>query len=183
MKVLVITLKKWWLGVSRLPGALDEAGFKVAAWCPGESFIARSSSVTRHFPWEENVKWGKRLHEIFNEWQPEIIVPGDEVIAHFLRKLAASPFIHRCDKNLRQVIIRSLGNPKKTITLDGKIRFQRLADHLGIRTPGDRPVPNLNAAVSAADACGYPVVLKDDCAVGGRGVRICPDWKTLEHFK
>jgi len=179
-KVLFITLRSWWLGVSRLPGGLREAGFAVAAWCPTESFLARTDAVERHFPWKGHEEWTPRLREIVAEWQPDIIIPGDETIAVYLRTLAAqSPLLHPKNAQLRQILRRSLGNPKTTRALDGKIAFQRLARSLGVRTPDDRPVADFASALAVAEELRYPVVLKDEFAAGGVGVKVCRDAEEL----
>jgi hypothetical protein len=174
MKVLIITLRNWWLGVSRLPLALHKAGFEVAAWCPHDSFLARTGGVTRHFPWNGAENWSRRLRAIVAEWQPEMIIPGDETMAHFLRKIAAqSPLLHPENAALRQLLRASMGDPRTTRTLDGKIAFQRMAADLGLRTPDDRAVKDAAAALATAGGLGYPVVLKDEYAAGGIGVKIC----------
>ena len=94
-RVLIITLRRWWLGISRLPDGLESAGFNVAAWCPTESFLARTSGLERHFSWSSSDRWTPRLREIVAEWEPDIIIPGDETIARYLRRMAAqSPLLH-----------------------------------------------------------------------------------------
>lgn len=180
MRILLITLRKWWLGVSRLPLALTKAGFEVGAWCPDESFLARTDGVTRHFPWNGSEKWSSRLAEIVAEWKPDLIVPGDETIAHFLRKVASqSALLHPGNAEVRKVLLRSLGNPKTTGALDGKIGFQRMAAALGLRTPDDRAADSVEDAVRIARELTYPVVLKDEFAAGGAGVKICASEEVL----
>lgn len=188
MKALVVTVRRWWLGVSRLPGGLSQAGFEVAAWCPHESFLVRTQGVTRHFAWDSNANWSRELRAIVAEWNPDIVIPGDETIAHFLRKLAGqSSILHPQNAGLRQLLQRSLGDPRASRALDGKIEFQRLATRLGLRTPDDRVVANLADALTTAAKLGYPVVLKDEFAAGGVGVKVCDDsamlaasWNHLE---
>lgn len=174
MKVLVITLRRWWLGVSRLPDALSKAGFEVAAWCPHESFLARTQGVSRHFPWDNGADWTRQLRGIVADWRPDVVIPGDETIASFLRKLAAqSLLLHPQNAALRKLLRRSLGHPHLTRPLDGKIEFQRLATRLGVRTPDDRPVFDFECALGSASGLGYPVVLKDDFGAAGIGVKVC----------
>lgn len=191
LRVLLITIRHWWIGVSRLPMALHRAGFTVAAWCPDETFIARSAGVTKHFRWDPSANWRAELSRVFNEWKPHVIIPADETMAVFLRKLARRPVIMAPgQRSLRDVLHRSLGDPVRAMALDGKIALQRLANSLGVRTPDDRAVDDLAGAMQAATSLGYPVVLKDDFAAGGTGVKICQDetalrtsWTELEALK
>ncbi len=180
IRVLIVTMKRWWIGVSRLPMGLRQAGFEVAAWCPEESFIARSGGLTKHYPWDIHANWRRELLRIVEDWQPTVIIPADETVAAFLRKLALRPsWFNPGQKRLRRILRESLGDPNRTAALDGKIQLQRLARSLGIRTPNDQAASDLESAVALAEEIGYPVVLKDEFAAGGAGVKICPDAATL----
>jgi hypothetical protein len=179
-RVLIITMQKWWLGVARLPMALRRAGFEVAAWCPNESFVAKSGGISRHYPWETEANWHRELLRIVADWEPRLVIPADETIVRFLRKLARGKggFNHQ-DRRLRRLLCESLGDPERSRALDGKIQLQELARSLGLRTPDDRRCRSVDAAVGIAGSLGWPVVLKDEFAAGGRGVAICSDEVSL----
>lgn len=184
-------MKKWWLGVARLPQALQRAGFEVAAWCPDESFIAKSGGLSRHYPWVTEANWHRELLRIVGEWKPGLVIPADETIAEFLRKLARGRGgFNRDDRRLRSVLRESLGDPRRSQALDGKIQLQALARSLGLRTPDDQTCRSVDAAVGIAASLGWPAVLKDEFAAGGRGVAICQDedglraaWRQLDGLR
>lgn len=179
-RVLIVTMYKWWLGVARLPMALREAGFEVAAWCPDESFIAKSGGLARHYPWQTEANWHWELLRIVADWDPRLVIPADETLAVFLRKLArGSGGLRREDRRMRCILRESLGDPRRSAALDGKIQLQALARSLGIRTPDDHVFRSPDAAVVHGHAFGWPLVLKDESAAGGRGVAICPNEAAL----
>lgn len=181
LRVLIVTVKHWWLGVSRLPMALHQAGFSVAAWCPDETFVARSGGIARHFRWDASANWRQELGRIFEEWRPHVIIPADETIAVFLRTQARrSAWFSARDRALRRVLHDSLGDPQRGAALDGKIGLQRLARSLGIATPDDRAVADLADAQRTAAGLGFPLVLKDEFAAGGTGVKICENAAALD---
>jgi len=50
-------MNRWWIGVSHLPMALQDAGFEGAAWCPTESLVARIGGVSRHYFRHTEANW------------------------------------------------------------------------------------------------------------------------------
>jgi hypothetical protein len=96
-----------------------------------------------------------------------------------LRKLSRGKGGDRNDRRLRRILRESKGDPHLSSALDGKIQTQKLAHSLGIRTPDDRSCRSINRAVGIANSLGWPVVLKDEFAAGGLGVKICADEASL----
>ena len=47
MRALIVGLAPGWLGIARLPGALKQAGFEVAAFARAESYLLQTRHVDR----------------------------------------------------------------------------------------------------------------------------------------
>jgi pyruvate carboxylase len=76
-----------------------------------------------------------------------------------------------------------IGPTAETLELMGdKTAARRQAQRLGIPTvPGtNEPLPDVEAALKAAGAIGYPIILKASFGGGGRGMRVCRSASDLE---
>ena len=84
------------------------------------------------------------------------------------------------DGTLSKNNVRVLGTPVKTIedTEDRKLFVQRL-DEIGALTPRSFAVTDTEAALSAAEKIGYPVMARVAFALGGAGSGICKDKNEL----
>jgi carbamoyl-phosphate synthase large subunit len=69
---------------------------------------------------------------------------------------------------------RILGTPCDAVDLaEDRERFATLCDSLGIAVPPWRTAVAANAAVAAAEALGYPVLVRPSYVLGGSRMRIC----------
>jgi carbamoyl-phosphate synthase large subunit len=69
---------------------------------------------------------------------------------------------------------RVLGTPYDAIDLaEERERFAALLDSLGIACPPWRTAEGAEDAVAAADAVGYPVLVRPSYVLGGRAMRVC----------
>ena len=127
-------------------------------------------------PWAAAVAVPPRLEALVADWRPDAVVPMDDLSAQLLRDLATAK---RTSPGLRKLLHLSLGNPDHYRTVCSRSRLIELAATLGIRTPGQRSVANLQAAVVAAAELGYPVLLKREQTCGGRGVTLVEDGEAL----
>jgi carbamoyl-phosphate synthase large subunit len=76
---------------------------------------------------------------------------------------------------------RILGTPHEAIDLaEDRERFGLLAQELGVRCPPWAIASDVPEALSAADAIGYPLLVRPSYVLGGRAMRICYDADQLE---
>jgi carbamoyl-phosphate synthase large subunit len=70
--------------------------------------------------------------------------------------------------------IRILGTPYEAVDLaEDRERFGELCGRLGIEVPAWRMANDPLAAVEAAEAIGYPVLVRPSYVLGGRRMRVC----------
>ena len=137
--------------------------------------------IHHHLPayggtWAAAVAVPRRLETLVADWRPHAVVPIDDLSAQLLRDLATAK---RTSLELRKLLFTSLGDPDHYRTVCSRSRLIELAATLGIRTPGQRSVADLEAAVTAATDLGYPVLLKREQTCGGRGVTLVEDREAL----
>jgi carbamoyl-phosphate synthase large subunit len=76
-----------------------------------------------------------------------------------------------------------LGTSAEAIALaEDRERFEAVLDRLGIARPRGRAVLSLPAALEAASAVGYPVLVRPSFVLGGRGMEIVQDESGLEGY-
>ena len=61
-------------------------------------------------------------------------------------------------------------------------RFQQLLHRLGLRQPPNRTARTEDEAIRAADAIGYPLVVRPSYVLGGRAMEIVHDQRDLERY-
>lgn len=191
MRALIFTVVDF-PGIARLPQALDGAGWQVSVVAPPGSYITRTRFAQRqyHFgelPLQRRLGLGVRIQQqvgsrvltallkAVRDWQPSILLPGDEPSVRFLHRA-----VHLSRREMANVpsdvvslIARSLGVPAHYSTLTNKRSTAELAAALGLRVPRQARVNRLEDAHAFAAAVGWPVVLKQPLGYSGRGVFIC----------
>jgi carbamoyl-phosphate synthase large subunit len=76
-----------------------------------------------------------------------------------------------------------LGTPVDAIDLaEDRERFQALLHRLGLKQPANGLARNLAEAIAAAEATGYPVVIRPSYVLGGRAMEIVHDQQGLERY-
>jgi carbamoyl-phosphate synthase large subunit len=76
--------------------------------------------------------------------------------------------------------VRILGTPPDAIDLaEDRRRFGALLREEGIRQPENGSATSLAEARAAAEAIGYPVMVRPSYVLGGRAMRVCHDDSTL----
>ncbi len=107
-------------------------------------------------------------HEFdFIEWVAERLAdPRYDLVIPVTERTVTPLLKHR--KGLADERLAMAGSDALAVVLD-KSRTVALAEELGIPSPASRLVTSLDEAEAAADALGYPIVIKPVSSVGGRG--------------
>jgi carbamoyl-phosphate synthase large subunit len=85
--------------------------------------------------------------------------------------------------DLQAAGIPILGTPVDAIDLaEDRERFQALLHKLGLKQPANGLARNLPEAVQAANAVGYPIVIRPSYVLGGRAMEIVHDQQGLERY-
>ena len=77
---------------------------------------------------------------------------------------------------LEQYGVQVLGTSVEAIMdTEDRDRFVRRLDEAGLKTPVSHAVESMDAALEAAHAIGFPIMIRSAYALGGLGSGICPD--------
>ncbi|MGY2053081.1 FAD-dependent oxidoreductase [Methylobacterium sp. JK268] len=164
------------IGSERIVAQLGREGAACAVVGAPDSYAAASRFAVHRLPLPRRggsalarVATRLRLEELVRDWAPDRIVPLDDLAARVLRRLAAGS---RISPALRDLIARSLGDPDAYALACSRDGLLTAAAARGLRIPATRPVPDLAQARAAAEALGYPVVLKREETCGSGGVTL-----------
>jgi carbamoyl-phosphate synthase large subunit len=87
----------------------------------------------------------------------------------------------RLARHIEEAGYRILGTPHAAIDLaEDRERFGSLVEELGVHCPPWAIASNADEALVAAEAIGYPVLVRPSYVLGGRAMRICYDEEQLE---
>jgi hypothetical protein len=88
MRLIVFNVDLW-IGTARLPAALKRTGFEVAALCTADTFLASTRHVDGRFIIENGdaATVAKAFADAMTRWQPDLVIPGDERVLHFLHRV------------------------------------------------------------------------------------------------
>jgi carbamoyl-phosphate synthase large subunit len=87
----------------------------------------------------------------------------------------------RLARHIEEAGYRILGTPHAAIDLaEDRERFGSLVEELGVHCPPWAIASNAEEALVAAEAIGYPVLVRPSYVLGGRAMRICYDESQLE---
>ncbi len=181
MNILMIAFESGRWGPSRLPKALSQAGFQVAALCPSDNALAQTRFLDRHFPLPDvrsSRSFERRLVQAMREWRPDLIVPADErtvACLHALVRRTGSGGHSRLTQGERDTVVASLGDPTQLDAMLLKSRTQALARQIGVLVPEGMSVASSDAAIEAAERIGFPVYVKESFGWAGQGVSLCQD--------
>lgn len=181
-RILIFLLSSRWIGISRLPRALVDAGFHVSTLSRPGSYLSLTRHAQQHIQMPSGVDpvdfFVRSLHAV----QPDLIIPGCETAVLFLQSVARASHGRNAagDKRhapglaaLFDLVRRSLGDPAGYAATANKNAFLQKLSEWGIASPCSAEVHSVQDAVCFADTHGYPVVLKAEHGTGGTGVRIC----------
>jgi glutathione synthase/RimK-type ligase-like ATP-grasp enzyme len=179
------------MGLARLPKALKNAGFEVAAICFPQSFIAKTRYLDRIFFLTESsfpliktmnsVKLLQQLVESIKVWQPDLVIFGDETTITLIHYVIqhADEFTDLMTSHVLEILKASLGSPEFFEASLFKHKTLEVVHQLGLRAPAIAAVKNSEEALQFAEKNGYPIVLKKSFSCSGLGVKVCVDQQDL----
>jgi hypothetical protein len=172
-------------GSDRIIAAMARLGADCGAVGPAGAFALRSRFVGDTFALgclstllPQSLSLAPRLRHIVRSWRPDLLVPLDDLASRVLR----DPRLSASDAEFAHLIERSLGRPAHFDVACSRNKLTELAKRIGIRTPREAAIQDLDAALRAAALTGYPAVLKREQTCGGVGVAIVRDEAELRRI-
>ena len=178
IRLLIFSADPTYFGLARLPQALKNAGFEVAALCLPEALLAKTRYLDRLFPLAktmDSAKLLKQLAEAMEDWQPDLLICGDEMtvaLSHYVARNTAKLSKVLSTRTL-QLLKASVGDPQFFDATLFKHDTLAAANALGLRVPAMTSVTNVMEAWHFVEKIGYPVVLKKNFGCAGVGVKVC----------
>ena len=183
-RVLIVSIEKSWVAIVQLPKYLQRAGFEVAALCYCDSLLAFTQYLDALFPCHSRRRGGsitRQFVKIVQDWNAQIIVPGDERTLQFFRHMLQ---LHDSGKyplppDVLEKLRFSFGNFDWLPEAASKRLTLQRAIVLGLKTPKFLQPSSLEEANNFAKKLGWPVVLKKSNGYGGGGVAFCENEQQL----
>ncbi len=188
-RILLLSSAIGWIGVARYPKALNEAGAEVYGLYHARSWL-------RHTRWLDDrrtlpdtitrVGMRRRIYQAIQDWQPTLILPGDDEVVPFLyelwRELAQGRRLlqTRIQRQTLELLNHSLGGLSNLEARYLRHSLIELARKVGARVPEAIETKHWREALAFANTTGFPVVVKQDHSAGGGGVRVCHSAQDLE---
>lgn len=86
-------------------------------------------------------------------------------------------------RGLSEAGARIIGTPLDSIDLaEDRERFKALLDRLRLRQPESGIAHSVPEAVEIAERLGYPVLVRPSYVLGGRGMEICPNERSMRRY-
>lgn len=181
-RVLFVAIADY-LGMERVPAALGALGADCAVLSPPGFCCLSTRHVQQWYPlpahrglWLGLAFIRRRLEEAAAAWQPDLVVPLDDIAAQYLRVAVTSA---RLAASVRALLERSFGDPSGYAAVCSRFATMRAARAAGIRTPRFIASRDPAEIMAHAVAWGFPVVLKGENSCGGHGVAIARDGEEL----
>jgi len=178
--VLVVTTSRWF-PTARLAMALANAGCLVEAVCPAEHPIAKSTAVTRIFPYR-GLSPLKSFASAIAATSPDLLVSGDDLATRHLHNLhEESSRAGKPGASICALIERSIGSPENFAVIDDRASFMQVSQQVGVRVPQTAIISSsedLNHWIAEA---GFPMVLKANGTSGGDGVKVVRNTEEGQH--
>jgi ATP-grasp domain len=182
-RILLLSLSND-IGMDRLPSALVKHGARCALISPSGFYATHTRFIEHHFAlprhygiWLGTAFAGARLAAAAQTWNPDIVIPLDDVASNLLRNLVLD--LPSGDR-LRALVETSLGRPAGYAAASSRGELMRVASSAGVRVPRFHIATDSSATLQTAADWGYPVVLKAEHTCGGSGVLVVPDAAAME---
>jgi carbamoyl-phosphate synthase large subunit len=176
--VLLLALDNW-LGIARLPKALQAVGFAVTVITPRGSFLSRTRYIDRLITLPTPLNGNDVIAafvQTFADQQPALIIPGDEAATDFLWRISNASLEVQQHVGLQtkalELIDLSLGGKDFKNLLRSKTHVNQLALDEGLAVPFFSSFTSYDEVASFANVHGFPVIVKPDSGFAGVGVGI-----------
>jgi len=110
----------------------------------------------------------RTVGEAVAAWQPQVIVPGDDLAVQVLHRAVLSGKLDEHDRDFARLVREALSDPTQFGAVEAKSRLIELARSLGIRAPAQLIAPDVQSALAFAGREGFPVILKPDLTQAGK---------------
>ncbi|WP_448953897.1 ATP-binding protein [Labrys neptuniae] len=172
------------VGCERIVAEMAQCGVECGLVSPADFYctalccLAWRSILPRGLGMRFNIPFVRvHLERAMRAWQPQLVLPLDDLSSWLLRSLAVDP---GADAGLRETLIHSLGSPQGYAASINRSAFMDRAQALGIDKPDHCAITDRNSALEQARAWGYPVVMKIEQTSGGVGVALVQDASELK---
>ena len=172
-RVLILSYANW-EGISRIPYLLSQSGFEVEVLAQPTSYIAHSNWISRLIPAPAEldallkmVRSMSDAGELTHDW----IIVGDDTLLCALGE--------RRNESWARALLPCSGVDSQIDFIVSKVSFIKQASELGVAVPAFHLCDNTEQLKAAADALGWPLVVKQDEGFGGIGVTIASDVNAL----
>lgn len=179
--IFIFSLTPGWIGISRLPFALQNEGFKVIALCPKGSYLAKTQYVDKKYVFSNRVQFRNLFLKALRKDTIDLVIPGGDLAASYFGQIMGTRFLLPfLSKKNKQLLEKSCGAPQALTTLGNKSKLQQLAAENNIQSPQNMLLDSSEQAMSESQNRTFPLVLKSDYGVAGSGVRICENAEDLQ---
>jgi hypothetical protein len=163
---VMIVAAKWWSLSARLAAAFMSHGCRVSALCPTGHPLRHLSALDRVERYA-GIRALSSLKRAMSSGPLDLVVPCDDGVVEQLHAL------HAREPALRDVIEKSLGDPRSYPVIDSRYKLLATALELGIAVPDTRCARSDSDISLWHENVAPGGVLKIDGESGGNGVRIC----------
>ncbi|HVT12267.1 MAG TPA: hypothetical protein VHE55_08365 [Fimbriimonadaceae bacterium] len=181
IRILVLALENY-LSAARLPKALADGGFEVAAICYPDALISLTRYVDRKevLPRDADAaEVARRMIAIIDSWEPRLVIPADNRALRFLHHIVEVERSGVLPPALIRLVKESLPDPAAFAVATDKRVAAALMHRLGFDVPEWRPIASIREAEAFAEEIGFPVILKPEGGQAGEGVAICGNAEDL----
>ncbi len=178
MRVLMLAISSKWLGPPRLARALSDAGCEVASLSSGGCLLEKSSRLLQRYRFTGEMPADRiaALEHANDDFQPDRLLAADELAAKLLHAAHADPAV---SSRLRDLIVRSVGDPAFYECTSDKFSTSELAAQLGIAVPTTTALTSSEVAYDFVHRNGWPVVIKARRGFAGIEVYPCASLRDL----
>jgi hypothetical protein len=182
-RLLFISLTNSVAGGERTIGEMAGNGTECAVLSPPNYYCQETKFAQHRFllppqfrMWFANLFVWPALEIILRVWQPDLILPLDNIAASLLMGLAVRS---RTSARLRQLLLRSLGSARGFQPASSRAELVKLAEQIGLKHAVSRSTGDMGSLDDTIASVGYPVVIKQEWTCGGCGVTIAADERAV----
>ncbi len=166
-RVLILSYADW-EGLARMPGLLHQAGCEVTVFCRQHTYLSLSKFVQNCLSQPADISLSDFVDQLelhLQQQHYDWVLPGDDPLLYELAKRASN-------SSRVQQLLSGVLDLERLDFVTSKSRFYEDASRAGLRMPASVVCHNHHELLSAAQALGYPLVLKETQGFAGLAVRI-----------